>query len=313
MWKSLQKHLRHDSATLRGFAAWGATRLPHWWLRSSPGPIALMVGLTRAPTRAQLLENHRFVQGHRATLIEALDVAATLANYGHCLAEGLAGSGPNPPPFRYTIEGRENLEKARERNRGAILVTIHAGSWDVAGAVMKNRGFELGIAMAKERDARAREISDAARHRAGVKVFHVGDDPLSVLPLAQHVRHGGAVALQVDRVPTGMRSRPVPFFGRRYRVPLGPFQLAQVTGAPIIPVFTARLGFADHLVRADTEVTLPRRATPAELDRAMSGVMAAAERFVRRFPNQWFNFAPLPIDESTATLGGEEPSVAKVG
>lgn len=310
MWMELRQHLRHDSAALRSFAAWGATRLPHWWLRGSPGPIALLVGLGRAPTRAQLRENLRLVHGERAQLVEALDVAATLANYGHCLAEGLACSGPTPPPFRYQLEQKENLELARKRNRGAILVTIHAGSWDVAGAVMKNRGFELGIAMAKERDDGARAVSDAARHRSGVKVFHVGDDPLSVLPLAQHVRHGGAVALQVDRVPDGMRSRAVPFFGRPFRVPIGPFQLAQVTGAPIIPVFTARLGFAHHLVRADAEVNLPRRATPSELDRAMATVMATAERFVRRFPTQWFNFAPLPIDEATV----EEPGArAEVG
>jgi KDO2-lipid IV(A) lauroyltransferase len=128
----------------------------------------------------------------------------------------------------------------------------------------------------------------------------VGDDPLSALPLAQHVRRGGAIALQIDRIPPGMRSRQTTFFGKPWLVPLGPFQLAQVTGAPIIPVFTSRVDFAHHLVRSDGPITVPRRASPAELDRTISQAMQSVERFVRRFPTQWFHFAKHPQVESVA-------------
>jgi KDO2-lipid IV(A) lauroyltransferase len=131
----------------------------------------------------------------------------------------------------------------------------------------------------------------------GLKVFHVGEDPLSALPLAQHIRKGGAVALQIDRVPDGMRTRPGTFFGKRWNVPLGPFQLAQVTGAPLLPVFTARLDFAHHLVKSEPPIFIPRRATEADLDRAIGAAMGAVERFVKRFPTQWFHFVPHPLAE----------------
>jgi len=59
-------------------------------------------------------------------------------------------------------------------------------------------------------------------------------------------------------------------------------------------VFTARSEFAHHLVRSDEPIVVPRRASPAELDRTISQAMASVERFVRRFPTQWFHFAKHP-------------------
>lgn len=291
----------YDGAFWRGFAAWGATKLPKFWLKHSPGPIGIAIGASQPRIREQIRENLRLVHGSRSSIVESLDAAATLANYGHCLAEGLAAGSADPPVFRYTVEGREHLLRARDNKTGAILVTAHAGSWDVAGGVMNLRGFDLALVMAPERDEKARRISDEARHRMGLKVFHVGDDPLSALPLAQHVRRGGAVALQVDRVPEGMRSRASSFFGKPWLIPLGPFQLAQVTGAPILPVFTARLDFAHHLVKCDPPIHVPRRASAKELDRCMGVAMSSVERFVKRFPTQWFHFVPHPAAEPTET------------
>jgi len=290
---------RYDAGFWRGLARWGATRLPRYWLEYSPGPIGAGIGLTQERIRNLVRDNLRLVHGERSSIVEALDSATTLSNYAHCLAEGLAAADDDPPVFRYTVEGREHLLRARDSGKGAILVTAHAGSWDVAGGVMNLRGFDLAIAMAPERDEEARRISDAARARVGVKVFHVGDDPLSALPLAQHVRHGGAVALQIDRVPPGMRTRATTFFGKEWNVPLGPFQLAQVTGAPILPVFTARLGYLHHLVRSEGPILIPRRANQADQDRAIASAMGAVERFLRRFPTQWFHFVPHPLAEDT--------------
>ncbi len=289
---------RYDAGFWRACARFGATRLPRAVLRHSPGPIGIALGAANATIRAQVLDNLRLIHGPRSgartSLEEAFDVAATFASFGHCLAEGLAAGSDEPPHFRYALEGREHLMRAKDDGRGAVLVTGHLGSWDVAGSVMVQRGFDLAIAMAPERDVSARAISDAGRVRAGIKVFHVGADPLAALPLARHVREGGAVALQIDRVPEGMRAVPTRLFGAAWALPIGPFQLAQATGAPILPLFTARLGYLHHLVVCEAPIRLKKRPSGEELAVAVQQVTYAFERFVARFPTQWFHFAPHP-------------------
>ena len=63
-----------------------------------------------------------------------------------------------------------------------------------------------------------------------------------------------------------------------------------MSGAPILPVFTHRLGFLEYEAVVAPPIWLARRATEAERDRAAAEMMAAMERFVRAHPTQWFHF-----------------------
>jgi KDO2-lipid IV(A) lauroyltransferase len=101
--------------------------------------------------------------------------------------------------------------------------------------------------------------------------------------------------MQLDRTPPGMRSRACDFFGARWEIPLGPFQLAQLAGVPIIPLFTARTGMLSHLIHVDEWIELPRRISDDEQAVAMQCATTAMERFIRRFPTQWFHFAEHPV------------------
>lgn len=300
-----------SGALARAAVRFGATRMPRWWLRYSPGPIGGLVGFSRSIARAQVFDNQRLIHGTRPWLRETADVLATFANFGHSLAEALAVAHDRHAVRGWEVEHAERVERltggatssvaqaasadvAREEPRGAVFVTAHVGSWDVAGLKLQDRGLRLGMVMAPEPDARAREMHDQARARQGVTIFHVGDDPLSGLPLVRHLRGGGIVAMQIDRTPPSMKSHPTTLFGAPWRVPLGPFQLAQLTGVPIVPIFTARIGFLEHLIHVDPWIELPRRATPEELDAAIQTAVRAMETFIARFPTQWFHFAPHP-------------------
>jgi phosphatidylinositol dimannoside acyltransferase len=144
--------------------------------------------------------------------------------------------------------------------------------------------------MRRERDAEAQQITDAARAKAGVRIVHLGDDPLAALPLLTHLRKGGVVAMQVDRLPEGMRGLRSELFGAPFFVPEGPLRLGAVSGAPILPVFTRRLGYMEYDVHVAPPVRLPRRPAAADLDAAARAILVAMEGFVRDNPTQWFHF-----------------------
>jgi KDO2-lipid IV(A) lauroyltransferase len=147
------------------------------------------------------------------------------------------------------------------------------------------------VAMQRERDEGARELQDTLRQvQGGVQIVHVGGDPLASLPLMRHLQEGGVVALQIDRVPAGMAGRSVRLFGRPGAIPEGPLRLSQLTGAPIVPVFSARTGHRRYAVFVEDPVFVPRRAAPTAIDAAAQHIADALCRFVSAHPTQWFAF-----------------------
>ncbi len=207
---------------------------------------------------------HR-IRGPAPLATDTRDVLATFGNYASCLAEVLsndAEGGPRAPET--TIHHEEYEHNAMKLHRGIIMVSAHTAGWESVGPVLaRDQGLRMMIVMQAEPDERAQSLQDEARRRAGVTIVHAGDDPLAALPLLRHLRSpGGVVALQLDRFANGMRTREVDFLGRRTAIPEGPLRLAQVSGAPIVPVFCARVGFRRVHRRFSTS-RAPCRVTPA--------------------------------------------------
>lgn len=171
-----------------------------------------------------------------------------------------------------------------------VLVTAHTAGWEIVGPLLgKSFGLDLMLVTHAEPNAKAGQLQDDVRRRSGVSIAHVGD-PLASLPMLRHLRGGGVVALQLDRMVPGMRTRPVPLLGGHGEVPEGPFRLAQLSGAPIVPIFCARRGYRDYLIRAFEPRQIERRATDAMIDEAAAHAAACMTEFLREHPTQWFQF-----------------------
>jgi KDO2-lipid IV(A) lauroyltransferase len=262
-------------------------------VRYSPPLIGLAACALAPEPRAHIARTLRRVRGERGPVRDALDVAKTFATYASCLAETLSAGSPRARMPEALVWGEEHVLDALADERGLVLATAHTAGWEVVGPLLsRDRALRLMIAERRESDAEARTIQDDARRAQGLLVAHVGEDPLSVLPLVRHLRGGGAVALQVDRVPPGVRGRGVVLFDAPAAIPEGPLRLAMLTGAPIVPIFAARTGHRAYEIVAHPPVRVHRGAGDAELDDAAQVVARAMESFVRAHPTQWFHFRP---------------------
>ena len=279
-----------DGSFWRRMARFGA-RGPTWFSRFSPPLIGVAICAFSPRQRRVMRENLRRVRGPRSRLHDTADVARIFATYASCLSEALGGATAGGKLPEAAIDGDEHVRSALGERRGAIFATAHTAGWEVVGPVLrKRRGLPVMIAAAAERDAAARSIQDQARRDQGLEVAHVGDDPFAGLALMRHLREGGIVAMQIDRVPPGQRAREVRLFGESERIPEGPLRLAALTGAPVVPVFTAREGYRRYRVVASPPIRLQRSAGAAEIDAAAQQIADALGGFVRAHPTQWFHF-----------------------
>lgn len=122
-------------------------------------------------------------------------------------------------------------------------------------------------------------------------MVHRGGDPRDALDLLTRLRRGGIVAIQIDRAGGRARSISVDFGDRHFAVPKGPFQLATLTGAPLLPVFVRRQGYFEYEVEVRPAIHLGRKADPTEIQRAAASAVGEMEDFLRRNATQWFHFS----------------------
>ncbi len=282
---------KHDSAFWRRAIHAGVTWGPDFWVRYSPPVFGLAFAAALPKHRRAVEENLRRALGPRPRLVEIADAARVFATYASCLTEAFIAGSDRGDEIRGHVTGDEHFASALGAGKGVLLATAHAGGWQVAGAVLRREHpADLLIVMRRERDEGAQRLQDEARDRAGVSATYMGDHPLDALPLIHHLRRGGVVAVQIDRVPEGMRARRGALFGDPWDVPEGPLMLASLSGAPILPAFTRRVGYMEYEVLVGAPIYVPKRATSADLDAGASALLRAMERFVRDNPTQWFHF-----------------------
>lgn len=281
---------RFDSGFWRRLMRAGVLHGPEPFVKYSPPIIGLgfWAGLPRA--RRIVQNNLRRVLGPRPAWQEASDTAQVFATYASCLTEAMLLDGR-----RYAMaslpRGVERYQACAAEGRGVIIVTAHTAGWEFAGSVMRSvHPGEVWVVMQRERDEHARAIQDRARERAGVKVAHIGESAFDALPLLHALRKNAVVAMQLDRVPPGSRYRTAHLPGGAWRIPDGPLTLAAVSGAPILPIFTRRLGFMQYEAEVADPIRIPRKPTPEQLDAAAQAMANAMHAFIREHPTQWFHF-----------------------
>src|SRR5439155_716004 len=107
------------------------------------------------------------------------------------------------------------------------------------------------------------------------------------LPILQALRRDQIVGMQIEPWGPMPGSHEVEFCGRPTRFQLGPFAVARVAGAPIVPVFALRTGIRRYEIRVVGRFD-PQ--TPAESVAALAATVRAYERLVREVPAQWLMF-----------------------
>jgi KDO2-lipid IV(A) lauroyltransferase len=198
----------------------------------------------------------------------------------------LMGSlAPKDVIARVTVDGRERLDQALARGRGAIMALPHMGSWDMAGSYAGALGYRV-LAVAERFPGSLNDEVVRTRQKFGMSVVMLGRSAVHAMISA--LESNGVVALVCDlEQGPGV---PVRFFGRRAIVPSGPAAFALKTGAPLIPVKVTAVGPSRYHVHIDEQMTWGPEATKEGL---MQEVIERFEGFIREQPDQWYAFRPI--------------------
>lgn len=202
----------------------------------------------------------------------------------------------------WEFEGMDHFREMEARDGGAIILTAHMGSYDL-GAHLFSEMSDRRIVM-----VRAPEVDpDTRRYEQELHGRTVGDR-LKIdfstrasdlaLDLLDSLRQGEIVAVQGDRVTAGIATFPATLFGKRTRLPSGPFALAMAARVPIYPLFIFRIARRRYRLVVGKPIEVVRtRDRDEAIGRAMNGWTRELETVIRAAWFQWFAFDPYYSEE----------------
>lgn len=185
----------------------------------------------------------------------------------------------------------QDLDRALAGGKGAVIVCLHLGNWDLGAGAVAARGYPATVVAETFADPRLDEMVVGARRRLGMRVLkmeHAGPS------LIRTLRQNGLLALLIDR-PLNGEGVAVRFFGAPVEVPAGPARLALRTGAAVVVVAFPRIASGGLAVETLTDfaITAPTSRGSEEVVLLTQRIMEAAERFIRQHPDQWYMFREM--------------------
>ncbi len=186
---------------------------------------------------------------------------------------------------RFTVEGKEHLDRALGRGRGVIFVLAHFGNWEYLALIPRLLGFRGGAVAQKIKNPAVDGLIREMREAAGLDLFSKRE---VAGQLADYLGRNGAVAILADQRARRM-AVAVDFFGRPAPTTAAPAVLALKTAAALIPVFIYPGERDSFRVVFEPEIELPRGLPFKEAVREITARFTAVfEAKIRRNPELWF-------------------------
>ena len=226
---------------------------------------------------------HIFSDEHLSRGQINLLIKKTFVNYARTMVDFLRLSFISKDDFSVEGYGYENFARALKHGRGCIMLTLHMGNWDYAGAYVAACGVPIN-ALVEETEPEMYDLYTRHRERLGMKTF-----PLSKAGYAflHTIKNNRVLAVLGDRdiLRNGIT---VDFFSGRRNIPRG---LGDIIIKRKIPVTFGYmvLNSADKEKRylAVVEPPVFFEGSPQEFNQ---GMVKKFEELIRSFPDQWMLF-----------------------
>jgi len=275
--------------------SWLGRRLPQrasYWVAGAIG----VAGYYLWPRGRRALHRNyaRVLNGHSERHMRRV-ARASLINYCRYLADFIRFPSLSPQQLLARCHGDESfaaLDRALQRGKGAIIVCMHFGNWDLGAGAAAARGYPLTVVAESFRDPRLDALIVGARERLGMQVIRMEKAGPSLI---RALRQNGLLALLIDR-PVPGEGVAVEFFGETIEVPAGPARLALRTGAAVVPTAFVRRSPGRDDVQTLTDFTIsfaPSGDEARDIRDLTQAIVAAHERFIRSHPEQWYMFREM--------------------
>ncbi|HUQ82790.1 MAG TPA: lysophospholipid acyltransferase family protein [Gemmatimonadaceae bacterium] len=183
------------------------------------------------------------------------------------------------------IDNYDVIETALSKGRGLILATGHLGNWELGGVYLAARGLPIDVIVRRMNNPLFDRYLTKTRSRFGIQVVH---DAEAVRRTPRALREGRAVVVLADQGVLGLASTFVPFFGRPAKTPRGPAVFALRLNVPVVFGAAIRQPSGKYRIVLESVEVEDTGDRDRDVDAVVARYTATLERWVRRYPEQYF-------------------------
>jgi KDO2-lipid IV(A) lauroyltransferase len=192
-----------------------------------------------------------------------------------------------PEDFRkcLRVRGFTNFKEAHGRGKGVLFLTAHVGNWEILPVLGSLYRFPVNVLYRPLDYDPLDRLVRKMRSRFGARMVPTARAARKVLSC---LHRGEIVAILLDQNVDWYEGVFVDFFGHRACTNKGMALIALKTGAPVLPIFLIR---ADNGYAVEIGAPLPLIRTgdkTRDIEANTQLYNDAIERFIRRYPDQWF-------------------------
>ena len=210
--------------------------------------------------------------------------------FGQILVDKLALLAGFQHKFTFDFEGEEYL---RQMDKGGLLISGHAGNWEIAGQLLVRLEKKINILMY---DAEHQKIKGylADVLQRNVHFIIIREDYSHLQEIKEAFSRGEIIAMHGDRYIEGNKTVVTEFLGKNAAFPIGPVNLAARFNVPAAYVFAVKETnthyhfYSTPLQYIEFSNNLKKR--DAILASAVIKFADAFETVVYKYPLQWFNY-----------------------
>ncbi|OQX77664.1 MAG: hypothetical protein B6D61_06825 [Bacteroidetes bacterium 4484_249] len=221
-------------------------------------------------------------------------VARTFYKLGQILIDKVAFLSGFNNKYTFDFDGEEHLRKMAE-NTGGVLIGAHAGSWEIAGHLLKRLDTKINIVMFADEHEKIQDfLSDMYKDRNASFIVINKDDYSHLFQISEALKNKEMVAIHGDRYLPGSNTLSKMFFNEEAKFPTGPFLVPLKFDVPVSFV-TAMKETSKHYhfhASAPKKFRVPKNPSDRVglVNLMLEDYIKNLENILLKYPDQWFNF-----------------------
>ncbi|MCP3898373.1 MAG: lysophospholipid acyltransferase family protein, partial [Desulfobacteraceae bacterium] len=189
--------------------------------------------------------------------------------------------------------GQDMLDKVTAEGKGFILLTSHAGNWQISMTKLNRFNRKIFLVLREENNEAVKKALNINEKSEIFGIISPEQHLGGIVPVVKEINNGNIVAYMGDRA-YGFESVEINFMGDRANFPYGAFAIAAATKVPIVTALASKTGFKKYKVDF-TNILKPeykkgRKNKKEQLSEWVQEYADILNNFFEEYPYQCFLF-----------------------